>query len=153
MTAATTERAQAIVIDCDLPHSPAKVWRTLTEPKLLATWLMPNDIRPEPGHRFTFQAKPADGWDGVVRCEVLEVTPQRRLRYAWRGGSPGLDGYGQPIDTVVTWTLQPTDTGTRLRLEHTGFPPDSFALQAMRGGWNRLVTGCLAGLLARDATI
>lgn len=153
MTALAGELAQSIVIECDLPHAPAKVWRTLTESDLLARWLMKNDIRPTVGHRFTMQAKPVEGWDGVVQCEVLAVEAQRRLSYAWRGGSHDLDGYGQYIDTVVTWTLQPIDTGTRLKLEHTGFPPNSLALTAMRGGWNRLVTGCLAGLLAREPSI
>jgi len=144
---------RTIVIECDLPHAPAKVWRTLTEPELLAKWLMPNDIRPEIGHRFSFQAGAVTEWDGVVDCEVLAVEPQRRLSYAWRGGAPRRDGYGERIDTVVTWTLTPIDTGTRLLLVHDGFPPASFAVDGMRGVWNRLVTGCLPGLLAREPSI
>ncbi len=152
-TAASTSDT-AIVIACDLPHGPAKVWRTLTEPDLLAKWLMPNDIRAKIGHRFTFDPKPVKDWTGgIVRCEVLAVEPRRLLRYAWRGGAPGPDGDGQPIDTVVTWTLLPFDTGTRLLLVHDGFPADGAALAAMRGGWTRLVTGCLVGLLAREPSI
>ncbi|MCC6471532.1 MAG: SRPBCC domain-containing protein [Alphaproteobacteria bacterium] len=145
--AAGTTR-EAIVIECELAHSPAKVWRALTEPKVLAAWLMPNDIRAEVGHRFTFKAKPTEGWDGTVHAEVLEVEPRRRLRYSWRGGSHDLSGYGHYMDTVVTWTLTPTETGTRLRLQHEGFPGGSFALTAMTDGWRRLVTTCLVGRLA-----
>ena len=33
--------------ECDLPDPPEKVWRALTEPELLAAWMMPNDIKPE----------------------------------------------------------------------------------------------------------
>ncbi len=84
---------------------PPAVWRALTEPALLARWLMENDIRPEVGHRFTFRAPPVAGWDGVVHCEVLEVDAPRRLRYTWRGGADDIQGYGTRIDTVVTWTL------------------------------------------------
>lgn len=144
---------RAIVIECDLPHAAGKVWRTLTEPALLAKWLMPNDLRLEVGHRFTFQAAAVNEWRGVVHCEVLAVEPKRRLSYAWRGDAPNPDGYGERLDTVVTWTLTPIDTGTRLLLVHDGFPPASFAVDGMRGVWSRLVTGCIAGLLAREASI
>ena len=63
----------SIVTDSFLPHPPAKVWNALTDPALLAAWLMPNDFVPALGHRFTFQTEPvpAQGFDGVIRCEVL----------------------------------------------------------------------------------
>ena len=41
--------ADAVVIDCDLAHPPERVWRALTEPKLLGAWLLPNDIKAEEG--------------------------------------------------------------------------------------------------------
>jgi uncharacterized protein YndB with AHSA1/START domain len=31
---------QSISMEFDLPHPPAKIWRALTEPELLAAWLM-----------------------------------------------------------------------------------------------------------------
>ncbi|MEO6774815.1 MAG: SRPBCC domain-containing protein [Kofleriaceae bacterium] len=121
---------RSIVVDYDLPGSPAKVWRTLTEPELLAAWLMDNDIAPEVGHRFTFRSKPMGDWDGTVQCEVLAVEPQRLLRYSWRGGSaPNL------LDSIVTWTLAPTATGTALHLEHSGFPDDHAGYPFMDRGW------------------
>ena len=114
---------QSIVVEYDLPYPPEKVWRALAEPELLARWLMPNDIKPEVGHRFTFRAAPVPGWDGIVHCEVLVVEPHRRLRYSWRGGSDRLKEYGAPLDTVATWTLARTASGgTHLRLDHDGFP-------------------------------
>jgi uncharacterized protein YndB with AHSA1/START domain len=96
------------------PHPPERVWRALTDRRALAAWLMDNDFAPVVGHRFAFRAEPALGFDGVVRCEVLEVDEPRRLAYSWQGG---------PLrrPTVVTWTLDPIPEGTRLRLEHTGF--------------------------------
>ena len=121
-----------IAVDQFLAHSPAKVWRVLTDSDLLARWLMPNDFRAVPGHRFTFRTtpRPAQGFDGVIHCEVLELDEPRRLRWAWRGGR---------LDTVVTWTLVPEGRGTRLFLEHAGFDPDdpvqrrTFTL--LDGGW------------------
>lgn len=144
----TVKRAAAlgrsIMFECDLPHRPAKVWRALTDPAVLSRWLMPNDIRPVVGHRFAFKGKPVEGWDGMVAAEVLAVEPERLIRYAWRGGPRT-----EYLDTVVTWTLTPVDGGTRLRLDHDGFPPRSFAMAAMDGEWRRLVTTCLQGHLAK----
>lgn len=96
------DEKRAIILDYRLSAPPRKVWRALTEPQLLESWLMPNDIKPEVGHRFTFRTTPASGFDGIVQCEVLKAEPNSRLVYSWRGG---------PLDTTVTWTLQPSSTG------------------------------------------
>ncbi len=129
---------QTIVVEYQLARPPEKVWRALTEPRLLAAWLMENDIAPVVGHRFTMRAQPTPGWDGVVHCEVLEVDAPRRLRYAWRGGSDAIAaGYGGRLDTEVTWTLTPAEGGgTLLRLEHAGFTAaNAFAFENMGKGW------------------
>jgi uncharacterized protein YndB with AHSA1/START domain len=80
----TPTEKRSIIVEYELPEAPKKVWRALTEPKLLEAWLMPNDIRAEVGHRFNFRAQPVPGWDGTVYCQVLEVVPEQRLVYAWR---------------------------------------------------------------------
>ncbi|MEM9381050.1 MAG: SRPBCC domain-containing protein [Planctomycetota bacterium] len=94
------------------PHPPEHVWRALTEPELLARWLMPNDFEPRVGHRFTFRTDPGPGFDGIVRCEVLELVEPERLVLSWRGG---------PLDTRVQFELRPEGASTRLIMEHTGF--------------------------------
>jgi uncharacterized protein YndB with AHSA1/START domain len=126
-----------IALDQYLAHPPAGVWRALTDPQLLARWLMPNDFAPVVGHRFTFHTtpRPEMGFDGTVHCEVLELTPERLLRLAWRGGR---------LDSTVTWTLRPEGNGTRLFLEHAGFDPDDpaqlHAYTIMGGGWRAIMT-------------
>jgi uncharacterized protein YndB with AHSA1/START domain len=144
MTANTA--TQSLALEYDLPHPPAKVWRALTDPGLLAQWLMANDMRATVGHAFTFTQDPTPWWDGVVRCEVLESEPPKRLRYSWRSGPES-----SPLDTVVTWTLTPTAAGgTRLALEQSGFQPGNrFAFEGARKGWERMVGEGLAQLLAR----
>lgn len=108
----------AVVVDCDLDHPPEKVWRALTEPKLLGAWLLPNDIRAEEGQRFTLRDAP--GADAPIDCEVLAAEKPRLLRYSWRGRDR--DAGGRALDTVVTFTLDGTAAGgTRLRIVHSGF--------------------------------
>jgi uncharacterized protein YndB with AHSA1/START domain len=127
------EDRHAIRLDQFLAHPPAKVWRVLTEPDLLARWLMPTDFKPEVGHRFTFRTtpKPATGFRGVVYCEVLELEPERLLKLSWSDG--------ERADWTVTWRLRPEGRGTRLFFDHEGFDPDDamqrMARRIMGGGW------------------
>jgi uncharacterized protein YndB with AHSA1/START domain len=117
--AAATE---SIIVECDLTEPPAQVWRALTEPELLSAWLMPNDIRPEVGARFTFQAD-AEAGGGPIECEVLAVEPLRLLRYSWRGEDNDRSVSDRVLDSTVTFVLAETpDGGTHLRLVHDGFP-------------------------------
>ncbi len=124
------------------PHPPERVWRALTDPQALAEWLMPNDFQARVGHKFQFRVPPQPGWRGIVDCEVLEVDPPRRLSYLWQG-----DPKSRP--TVVTWILEPTAEGTRLRLEHTGFRGlGGFFLKLLLGsGWKRMLRTSLPTVL------
>ena len=144
---------QSIVVEYELAQPPSKVWRALTEPKLLAAWLMDNDIQPVVGHRFQFRAEPVPGWDGRVDCEVLEVVVQERISYSWRGGSDELEGYGGRLDTIVTWTLRPTESGgTLLKLEHSGFTAkNAFAFENLGKGWRGKLAERIARVLAEAA--
>ena len=116
-----SEETRSIEVDYELPDAPEEVWRALTDAKLLAEWLMTNDIRPVVGHKFTFQGKPIPGvWDGRTECEVLAVEPQRLIRYTWCGGAK--ESPGGRLDSIVTWTLEPgANGGTKLHLSHSGF--------------------------------
>lgn len=143
-----TAETQSVTLTRDIPHPPAKVWRALTEPGLLGQWLMETDMEPSVGHDFTFKQEPTPWWDGVVRCEIQELEPNERLRYSWRSAT----GESQ-LDTVVTWTLEPTSTGgTRLTLEHSGFvPSDRFAFEGAKEGWERMLDEGLPGVLDQIA--
>jgi uncharacterized protein YndB with AHSA1/START domain len=106
---------------------------------------MANDMRPLVGHSFTFKAKPTPWWDGIVHCEVLEIDLHKRLRYSWRSGPEP-----SRLDTVVTWTLTPTQSGgTRLVLEHFGFLPGFAFDGAKKGGsaWLAICARCWRGPL------
>jgi uncharacterized protein YndB with AHSA1/START domain len=131
----------AVALDFELPHSPQKVWRALTDPVLLAEWLLPVvGLTLEPGAAFTLTAPPQPGWDGVVSCRLLEIDAHRTLSYAWAVGD---------LDTVVTFTLTPTASGTRLSLVQSGFKPHQTRNRnGARYGW-KMMGGKLVDLLAR----
>ncbi len=149
--AALKSDTQDIVVDEVLPHAPETIWKTLTTGELIARWLMmpTTGFEPVTGKRFTFQTTPAGAWDGVIHCQVLEVMPNKRLAYAWKGGHEGNVGYGARLDTVVTWTLSRVESGTRLRLVHSGFvlPKNDTAFKNMAGGWKKVVSriGAISG--------
>jgi uncharacterized protein YndB with AHSA1/START domain len=135
--------ARDLNFEVTYPHPPEKVWRALTDPRAIAQWLMENDFEAKVGHKFQFHAAPRPGWDGVVHCEVLEVDPPRRLVYSWKGG---------PLDTRVSWVLEPTADGTRLRLDHTGFRGlRGWMISRMLGkGWSsKILTKNIPALLAQ----
>jgi uncharacterized protein YndB with AHSA1/START domain len=126
---------RSVVVERDIPFPPEKVWRALTQPHLIAEWLMNNDFAPAVDHRFKFSAD----W-GAVDCQVLTIEPHKTLSYTW-------GAYG--LDSVVTWTLTPTGAGTRLRMEQAGFRPDQQqAYNGAQGGWPRFIAA-LEQVLAR----
>lgn len=102
------------------PHPPETVWEYLTKPELMELWLMKNTFQPIAGFEFQFRTNPIPSldFDGIFYCKVLEIVPFSKLSYSWQSG-PG-DGK-ITLDSIVVWTLQPTDKGTELLLEHSGF--------------------------------
>jgi len=137
------EMKQNIVVDEVFPHAPETIWKALTTPALMSRWIhMPaTGFAPVIGNQFTYQTTPAGQWDGVIRCEVLDVVPNERLVYAWRSGHETNTGYGSKLDTVVTFTLTREGEGTRLRAVHSGFelPRNETAYRNMSGGWKKVV--------------
>ncbi len=134
-------------LDFDLKHPPEKVWRALTYPALLEKWLLPViGFELAPGASFRFQTQSYPNWDGVVHCTMLEIEPQRKLRYAWTVPF---------LDTVVTFTLAPIDSGTsgasgtRLSIVQSGFKPEQKQeFGGARYGW-KMMGEKLSDLLAR----
>jgi uncharacterized protein YndB with AHSA1/START domain len=140
----------SVVIDVYYPQAVPQVWAALTSSAALAAWLMPNDFEPRVGHCFTFRTTPDQFWDGTVYCEVVTLDSPRQVAYTWKNETSRLD-------TLVTFTLEPADGGTHLRLEHTGFAnsgPAGLSVRDMLGsGWNsRVLRERLPAYLAESAT-
>jgi len=140
MTDAATE-TRSVVVEREMPFPPEKLWRALTQPHLMEAWLMKTDFEPVVGHRFSLRGD----WGGVLDCEVLTVEPGRTLAYSWNHDH---DDPAYDLKSVVTFTLTPTDAGTRLRMEQVGFRPDQKqAFGGARAGWQAFL-GKLEEVLA-----
>jgi uncharacterized protein YndB with AHSA1/START domain len=131
----TSSQTRSVTVEREFPYPPEKLWRALTQPHLIEEWLMKNDFALAVGHRFDLRGD----W-GSVGCQVLEIEPNKTLSYTWAA---------MGLDSVVTWTLTPTRTGTHLRMEQLGFRPDQQqAFQGAKYGWQQFFAK-LDAVLAR----
>jgi uncharacterized protein YndB with AHSA1/START domain len=121
MSEASSE-TRSVIIEREIAHPPEKIWRALTQPHLIEEWLMKNDFKSVVSHRFELRGD----W-GAAACRVLEIEPHRKLSYTW-------DAFG--LESIVTWILTPTSTGTHLRMEQSGFRTDQRqAYGGAKAGW------------------
>lgn len=128
-----TADTHSVVIERNMPHPPEKIWSALTQTSLIKEWLMDNDFEAVTGRKFNFRSTPVPNWDGIINGEVQIVEPNKRLSYTW--GTMGME-------SLVLWTLTPTEGGTLVRMEHSGFRSDHDA--AYRGaqyGWTKFIGG------------
>ena len=133
--------SDSLVFECDLEEPPEKVWRALTEPRLLEAWLTTDDPlsadsppradvpaadpceeHAAPGQSLTAPER-VTGRVGSSRYEVLTAEPHRLLRYGWQDRESGDgDTAGREVRSVVTVELAPGQRGgTHLRLTHGEF--------------------------------
>jgi uncharacterized protein YndB with AHSA1/START domain len=134
------------VVERAFPFPPEKLWRALTQPHLIEEWLMKNDFAPEVGHRFKLRGE----WGGVLDCEVLVVEPNKSLSYTWNFAH---EDAAFSLQSVVTMTLTPTNTGTLLRMEQAGFRPEQKqAYGGAKAGWQQFFDK-LQSLLAIEGKV
>ena len=108
---ATPDSPDCLVFECDLEEPPEKVWRALTEPRLLEMWLAPDaadaGVRPAQASEY----------------EIVAAEPHRLLRYDWLDRQSGVGGSNdRGVRSTVTIELIPGPAGgTHLRLTHGDF--------------------------------
>ena len=139
-----------------LPYPQEKVWQALTDAKLLGSWFMENNIEPVQGHYFTFRMKPQKGWDGITHCEIIAIEPGKHIAYTYRGEATGekalacagihsstadklTKGIFTKLDTVLSFTLEPTCGGTILSMEQSGYKGLKVVIISlvMQMGWKK----------------
>ncbi|GAA2819181.1 uncharacterized protein YndB with AHSA1/START domain [Aminobacter aminovorans] len=96
------EIEDTIVVECELAATPEKVWRALTVPEFVASWL---DV-PAADKVTSDTTGPA--------YRIIEALPFSRVRYAWN------DAMVNEPETFVTFDLEAQpDGGTWFRLTHS----------------------------------
>lgn len=151
-----------------LPYPPSIIWRALTDSKLLGSWFMENDIVPVLHQDFTFRMAPQKGWDGITHCEIITLEPEKTISYTYRGEATGekalacagihsdnadklTKGIFAKLDTVVTFTIEPTCGGTLLSLNQSGYKGLKLILISyiMQMGWKKQLKKKLPAALKR----
>lgn len=108
-----------------------KVWEYLTQPELLAKWFHAPKSPIAEGQKLEMFG--ADSGDKMIWGDVRTARAPEYLEYTFSVGPMG------DAVSVVKWTLETIDAGTKLTLEHEGMPEGAAAaglLMAIDKGWD-----------------
>ena len=116
--------------EVDLKASPQRVYEALLDAKQFSAFSggHPAEIQREEGGAFSC-------FGGVITGRNVELVLNRRIVQAWR-----VKIWPEGVYSIVTFDLQSQGSGTRLTMEHKGFPDDMRAHlngEMPDGGWNR----------------
>ncbi|MCU1375732.1 MAG: hypothetical protein JWO68_3018 [Actinomycetia bacterium] len=131
--------------DLILPQPIERVWTALTDPKELGSWFPDRvqlDVRPGGEGTFAFDI---EGGEHVAAVVVEAVEPMTRFAFWW-----GDVGNVADQRTLVDFTLEAVDGGTRLHLVESGFAKMANGDDMREGnehGWT-IQLGKLPGYLA-----
>ncbi|MBI4500360.1 MAG: SRPBCC domain-containing protein [Gemmatimonadetes bacterium] len=144
----------AVTADIEISATPERVFQALTDQKQLVAWwgsepsveLTTFEMNPNRGGQWRYTCKPRPGHvQGAVEeqmrrggetqyeChgEVLESIPPRLLVWSWIA-----NWHDRPDQrTVVRWEIEPTKTGTRVRVTHSGLAQLPVARKDYGKGW------------------
>ncbi len=140
--------SEPLIVERTYAATIEKVWKAITDKDEMKQWYFElNEFRPEPGFEFQFEGK-SETRTYLHLCKILEVIPQRKLRYSW--AYQDFPGY-----SIVTFELFPEGNMTRLRLTHEGlesFPQDmpDFAVNSFTQGWNEIIGTLLKNYLEKQ---
>lgn len=108
-----------------LQGSPAKVYGALTTSEAFAAFTGASaDIAPHEGGAFSC-------FGGQITGRNLELQKDKTIIQAWRVGV-----WPDGVYSIVRFTLDEADDGTKLTLDHSGFPDD--AAEHLEGGWHKM---------------
>lgn len=153
---ADTDKGTVNVI-ADIAAKPERVFRALTNPAELAQWWGAEGVyRTE---KWEVDLRPGGKWKSyiavpegaemsdprtpeqqTVEGEYITVDPPRLLEFTW---SPSWDGFQV---TRVRCEIEPTATGSRLTVIHSGFTGRPEMATSHGEGWVRVI-GWLSGFI------
>jgi uncharacterized protein YndB with AHSA1/START domain len=136
----STDRIEKVVI-LDAPRS--RVWRALTDAKQFGTWFGVELHTPfAPGATVSGKLT-VEGYEHLTfQLWVEAMEPERHFSFRWHPYAidPGVDYSNEPT-TLVSFTLDDADGGTKLSIVESGFDaiPESrraAAFSSNSAGWD-----------------
>ena len=110
--------------EIDLKVSPQRIYEVLLSSKDFASFTgAPAEIDPKAGGAFSL-------FGGAIVGRNIELVPNQRIVQAWR---PKED-FPEGTYSLVKMELKPTGSGTKLILDHTGFPEGHY--DHLNAGWH-----------------
>jgi activator of HSP90 ATPase len=116
--------------EIDFKASPQRIYEALLDAKQFSAFSgLPAEIRREAGGDFSC-------FGGHIVGRNVELVPNQRIVQAWRAG-----GWPEGAYSIVKFELKAQGSGTRLILDHRGFPEglkDHLALGWKEHYWDNL---------------
>ncbi len=120
--------------EVEFKASSQRIYEILLDSKQFAAFTgLPADIDPKAGGAFSM-------FGGLIVGRNVELVEDQRIVQAWRPThwDPG-------VFSIVRFQLQPQSSGTRVVLDHTGFPEGNF--DHLDAGWKEHYWGPLTKYL------
>ncbi len=137
----------AVISKIHIAAPPERVFQALTDERELMRWFTdPScpvkfwqmDARPGGRYRYATE-KGAVVVNNVSEFEchgqILELDPPRLLIYTWIANWH----IDKSIRTVVRWELTPAETGTDVKVTHSGLASEHAACKDYSTGWPRVL--------------
>jgi uncharacterized protein YndB with AHSA1/START domain len=121
-----------------------RVWRGITDPRGLKTWLLDTNFVAEVGRDFEMWCTNDDGSVDTYECRVLEMIPPTRMVWSWARAGGEAAG-----TTIVAFALEAVEGGTKLTLSHSGHR-DPKIVDKFESGWPAKLRDLAASLSEAD---
>lgn len=121
--------------------SPKVVFEVVSRPEHLKKW-WPDEANFEPAvgaaGDITFHGS-TPGEENVVSIMVVELQPPHRFSFRWDYDAGAVPGPGDSI--LVTFDLEPSGEGTRVRMTETGFRERGWEAAVLEQNYQEHVQG------------
>jgi activator of HSP90 ATPase len=109
--------------EVDIKASPQRIYEVLLDSKQFAVFTgLPAEIDPKAGGAFSM-------FGGLIVGRNVELIANQRIVQAWRPAS-----WDAGVYSIVKFELKEQGSGTRVVLDHTGFPEGKFG--GLDSGWH-----------------
>lgn len=132
----TANRSQFVYV-IYIRTTPAKLWQALTEPKFMRQYWFDTIVECGWTKGSPWKMIRADG-SVTDSGELLEIDPPRRMLIRWQNEwKAELKAEGP---SRCTFELEPVDSAVKLTITHEIDRPDSELINAVSGGWPRILS-------------